>query len=330
MNDVPLVSVIIPCYRQARYLPEAIDSALAQTHPAVEVLVVNDGSEDDTEAVAGRYGDRIRYLWRSNGGISAARNTGIAHARGSYLKFLDADDYLHPEQIARQVEMAGGRDDVVSFTGVRLFRDGRPEEHLDHVPKAAALLPDLFKDLDWGSILAYLFPARLVREVGGFAEGVHHAEDWDFPCRVGLLDPHFLVDPRIGCYYRQRPRSASADRSAWVRSQGRLVLQLHDRLRASGRRDWFGLDLLKFEQGCYQALVGMRLYEPELATGLLRNIKELQAREGFGNYGWRFRLLARTLGYARAERLRGFVVRTLKIHPPESLDTASWREAAAT
>jgi glycosyltransferase involved in cell wall biosynthesis len=327
MTAAPLVSIVIPCYRQARYLPEAIDSALAQTHPAVEVLVVNDGSDDDTEAVARRYGDRIRYLWRPNGGISAARNTGIAHARGRYLKFLDADDSLHPEQVARQVELAGGRDDVVSFTGVRLFRDGHPEEYLDHVPQATALLPDLFKDLDWGSILAYLFPARLVREVGGFAEGVHHAEDWDFPCRVGLLDPRFLVDPRIGCYYRQRAGSASADRSAWVRSQARLVLKLHDRLRAAGRRDWFGLDLLKFEQGCYEALVRLQLREPELLAGMLQNIKELQAREGFGNYGWRFRLLARTLGYARAEQLRGFVVRTLKIRPPEALDTASWRSA---
>ncbi len=325
MSETPLVSVIIPCYRQARWLPEAIDSALGQAYPAVEVLVVNDGSDDDTEAVARAYGDRIRCIGRPNGGVSAARNTGITHARGAYLKFLDADDYLHPEQISRQVELASGRDDVVSFTGVRLFRDGHPDEHLDHVPAAAALLPDLFKDLDWGGILAYLFPARLVREVGGFAEGIHHAEDWDFFCRVGLLEPRFVVDPRIGCYYRQRAGSASADRAAWVRSQARLVLNLHEKLRGAGRRDWFGLDLLKFEQGCYEELVRLRLREPELLTGLLRCIQELQAREGFGNYGWRFRLLARALGYARAERLRGFVVRTLNLQPLETLDTASWR-----
>src|SRR6516164_9832221 len=100
MSDTPLVSVIIPCYRQARYLPEAIDSILGQSYPAVEAVVVNDGSDDDTEAVARRYGDRVRYAWRPNGGISAARNWGIAHARGAYLKFLDADDYLHPDQVA--------------------------------------------------------------------------------------------------------------------------------------------------------------------------------------------------------------------------------------
>lgn len=325
MNSEPLVSVIIPCYRQARYLPEAIDSVLAQSHAAVETIVVNDGSDDDTEAVARRYGERIRYVWRANGGISAARNTGIQHARGAYLKFLDADDYLHPEQIAWQLQAIGDSDNAVSFTGVRLFRDGHPEEYLDHIPAATALMPDLLKPLDWGSILGFLFPARLVREVGGFVEGVTHAEDWFFACRVGLLSPRFHVDSRIGCYYRQRAGSASADRAVWLRSQSGLVIQLHDQLRASGRRDWFGLDLLKFEQGLYQGLVNRGMPEPQLLDGLLTRIKELQAREGFGDFGWRFRLMARTLGYARAERLRAVVIWALKIRPPETLDTASWR-----
>jgi glycosyltransferase involved in cell wall biosynthesis len=325
MSERPLVSVVIPCFRQARYLAEAVESVLAQTYPAVETIVVNDGSDDDTEAVARGYGDRIRYVSRPNGGIAAARNSGIAAARGAYLKFLDADDYLHPEQIARQVELAGGRDDVVSFTGVRLFRDGRPEEYLDHVPQAQALLPGMFQPLDWGGILGFLFPSCLVREVGGFLEGVRHAEDWFFACQVGLREPAFQVDPRIGCYYRQRAGSASADRSAWVVSQGRLLLQLHATLRERGRHDWFGIDLLKFEQGNYEALVRLGVPDRDLLDSLLSCIQELQTREGFGDYGWRFRLMARVLGYARAERLRARVVRTLNIRPPESLDVASWR-----
>ncbi len=323
-----LVSVVVPCYKQAQYLREAIDSVLAQTYPNVEVVVVNDGSPDDTEAVAKSYGDRVRYVARPNGGISAARNSGIAVARGAHLKFLDADDYLHPEQLARQMEAvteAGGGREVVSFTAVRLYRDGHPEEYLDHVPQATALLPDLFRGYDWGGIHGYLFPTRLVQTVGGFDESVRHAEDWYFFCRVGLLDPKFVADPRVGCYYRQRAGSASADRSAWARSQARLVLLLHDELRRVGRRDWFGRDLLQFEQGIFEGLVRLGLKDRDLHDGLLANIKELQAREGFGQYGWRFRLMARFLGYARAERLRQFVVRALKKRPPESLDTASWR-----
>jgi glycosyltransferase involved in cell wall biosynthesis len=322
----PLVSVIIPCYKQAQYLGEAINSVLNQTYPRIEVVVVNDGSPDDTEAVARAYGDRIRYVWRPNGGISAARNTGIASAGGDYLKFLDSDDYLHAEQIQWQMEAVNGREDAVSFTGCRLFRDGHPEQYIDHVPGAKNLVPDLFKDLDWGSILCYLFPRKLVQAVGGFAEGVHHAEDWYFACQVGLLDPEFLPEPRIGCYYRQRPRSASADRSAWMLSQGRLTVQLHDALRALGRRDWFGRSLLEFEQGIYESMVQGRIADNDLMQGLLARIKELQAREGFGKYSWRFRLLARVFGYAAAERLRAFLVRLLKLRPPETLDTAAWRQ----
>ncbi len=322
----PLVSVIIPCYNQAQYLPEAIDSVLKQTYPRVEVVVVNDGSPDDTEGVANGYGDRIRYVTRANGGISLARNTGIANADGAYVKFLDADDYLHPEQIGWQMDALAGRQDAVSFTGCRLFRDGHPEEYLDHIPRARSLLPDLFRPIDWGSILCFLWPRQLVDKVAGFSAGVHHAEDWYFACRVGLLDPAFLPDPRIGCYYRQRVGSPSADRSAWARSQARLTMQLHDVLRDRGRRDWFGRDLLEFEQGIYEGLVRLRIRDRDLLDGVLDRLRELQGREGFGKYGWRFRLMARVLGYARAERLRAFLVRLLKIRPPETIDTAAWRQ----
>jgi len=326
MTNVPLVSVIIPCYKQAQYLPETVESVLKQTYPRVEVVVVNDGSPDDTESVARAYGDRIRHIGRPNGGISAARNTGIAHAGGAYVKFLDSDDSLHPDQIQWQMDAIAGRQDAVSFTGCRLFRDGHPEHFIDHVPRATNLVPDLFKDLDWGSILCYLFPRKLVDAVGGFAEGVHHAEDWYFACRVGLLDPLFLLDPRIGCYYRQRARSASSDRTAWNRSQARLTIQLHDALRERGRADWFGRSLLELEQSLYQGLVQLGIRDRELLDGLLRRIKELQAREGFGLYGRRFRFLAHVLGYARAERLRAFLVHLFKIRPPETLDTAAWRQ----
>jgi glycosyltransferase involved in cell wall biosynthesis len=330
MSDQPLVSVIIPCYKQAQYLPEAIDSVLAQSYPRVEVIVINDGSPDDTEGVARRYGERIRYFWQPNSGISSARNTGFAYSSGAYVKFLDSDDLLHPEQIARQVEALGGRPDAVSFTACRLFRDGHPEQYLDHVPhQAKSLLPDLLRgEIDWGSILCYLFPRHLVETVGGFIEGAHYAEDWFMACQVGLHDPKFLLDPRVGCYYRQRAGSASANRAGWVRSQARLLMRLHDDIRAVGRPDWYGRTLLEFEQGTYQGLVTHGIDDSRLLGGMLDRIKELQQHLGvFGAYGWRFRLMARALGYARAERLRAYLVRRLKIRPPETLDTASWRHA---
>jgi glycosyltransferase involved in cell wall biosynthesis len=325
MSEKPLVSIIIPCYKQAEYLAAAIDSALAQTYAPVEVLVVNDGSPDDTDKVARGYGERIVYVERPNGGLSAARNTGIARARGRYLKFLDADDYLHPEQLAWQMEQLAGREDAVALTATRLFRDGRPEEFLDHIPQATTLLPDLLRRDDWGGTHAWLFPAPLVRAVGGFDESVRFAEDWEFFARLGLSGAQLLVDHRIGCYYRQRAGSMSANRLGMATARARTLIALHGKLRATGRDDWFGFDLLRTEQGAYQALAQLQVKDKTLLDPLLGCIRELQKRVGFGDYGWRFRLMARCLGYARAERLRSFVVRTLKIRPPQTLDTQDWR-----
>ncbi len=327
MSDKPLVSVVIPCYKQAEYLPAAVDSALAQSYSPVEVIVVNDGSPDDTEKVCLGYGDKIVYVSRPNGGLSAARNSGIARAKGRYLKFLDSDDYLHPEQIRWQMTLLADREDAAALTATRLFRDGAPEQCLDHIPRAATLLPDLFRDHDWGAPIAWLFPSSLVRAAGGFDESLRFAEDWDFFVRVGMLGAALLVDPRVGCYYRQRAGSMSANLVGMATARAGILMRLHDKLREKNRPDWFGLDLLKTEQAGYQALVERRVKDPALLDGLLQRILELQKRVGFGQFGWRFRLMARVLGYGRAERLRTFVVRALKIKPPASLDTQEWRYA---
>src|SRR6266436_3475630 len=93
-----LVSVIIPCYNQAHFLHEAIDSVLAQTYSNREILVVDDGSSDATAAVARSY-PHVRYVYQENAGPSAARNTGLKQTRGEYLVFLDADDRLLPEAL---------------------------------------------------------------------------------------------------------------------------------------------------------------------------------------------------------------------------------------
>ena len=198
-----LVSVIVPCYRQAHFLRTAIDSALAQSYPHVEIIVVNDGSDDDTEKVAKTYGNRIQYLWRTNGGLSAARNTGIAHAKGAYFKFLDADDHLAPQQIFWQVEALGGRTDAVSMTGVRLYRDDAPDVYVDHTPTHRCLLSFLLQDNEqWMPPVGYLIPAALVRDVQGFNETYPCFEDWDFFSRIGLLNPALQCDPRVGGFYR--------------------------------------------------------------------------------------------------------------------------------
>ena len=108
----PLVSVVIPAYNYERYLPAAIDSALAQEHPAVEVIVVDDGSTDGTPDVCRRYGDSIRYVRTPNGGLNSATDRGVAEARGEYLTFLDADDSWRPDRVALLADVLDSRPEV--------------------------------------------------------------------------------------------------------------------------------------------------------------------------------------------------------------------------
>src|SRR6185503_2784773 len=94
-RDAPLISIVIPCYNQAQYLGEAIQSVVDQAFPAKEIVVVNDGSTDDTVAVAGRF-PGVRCITQEQRGLAAARNTGLAHCEGELVVFLDADDRLLP------------------------------------------------------------------------------------------------------------------------------------------------------------------------------------------------------------------------------------------
>lgn len=103
-TNSPLVSVIIPTYNYARFVGEAVESALAQTYPNLEIIVVDDGSIDDTRAILMQYASRIRYVFQKNQGLSASRNNGIAIANGELIALLDSDDYWHPRKLELQVK----------------------------------------------------------------------------------------------------------------------------------------------------------------------------------------------------------------------------------
>lgn len=100
----PLVSIVIPVYNGSNYMGEAIDSALAQTYKNIEIIVVNDGSKDNTEETALSYGDKIRYYKKENGGQSTALNFGIDKMQGEYFSWLSHDDVYYPEKVERQIE----------------------------------------------------------------------------------------------------------------------------------------------------------------------------------------------------------------------------------
>ena len=143
-REEPLVSVIIPCYNQARYLGEAIESALAQTHARLEVIVIDDGSLDDVAGVVARY-PKVRYVRQPNGGLSAARNTGIRESHGEYLVFLDADDRLLPDALRIGLDCFQVSPECAYVSGhYRMIReDGTPLPDFEQVPPE----PDAYRTL---------------------------------------------------------------------------------------------------------------------------------------------------------------------------------------
>jgi glycosyltransferase involved in cell wall biosynthesis len=182
------VSVIIPTYNYACFLREAIDSALVQTRPPLEVIVVDDGSTDDTAAVLARYGDRIRVLRQQNQGVATARNTGIAAARGDYLAFLDSDDAWHPRKLELQMQRFEAEPelglvhcgaDIIDAEGRTLDTMLRGME--GHVAEAMLRL-DREVIMPQGSSI--VVPKRVAEEIGGFDVRLPPSEDWDFCYRV--------------------------------------------------------------------------------------------------------------------------------------------------
>lgn len=113
MMNKPLVSIVIPVYNGSNYMRDAIDSALSQSYPNCEVIVVNDGSDDDgrTEEIARSYGDKIRYFSKSNGGVASALNFGIKNMKGEYFNWLSHDDVFYAEKIQKQMEAVLKSDD---------------------------------------------------------------------------------------------------------------------------------------------------------------------------------------------------------------------------
>lgn len=112
MKSNPKISVIIPTYNREQMIKEAIESVLSQTYKDFEIIVVDDGSTDNTKKVLGPYKDKIKYLRRENKGAAAARNTGIKHARGKYIGFLDSDDLWRPTKLEKQVEILDKYKDI--------------------------------------------------------------------------------------------------------------------------------------------------------------------------------------------------------------------------
>jgi len=185
------VSVIIPAYNYGRYIAEAIDSALAQTLPPLEVIVVDDGSTDTTAEVLAAYGDRIVVIRQPNQGVAAARNRGISVARGDTIAFLDADDIWKPRKLELQMARFNANPSLgLVHCGLESFDEsGTIETRVETTkgPAARALLR--FEPGINPAASTIVVPKRVVDEIGGFDIRLPPSEDWDFCYRVATRYP---------------------------------------------------------------------------------------------------------------------------------------------
>jgi glycosyltransferase involved in cell wall biosynthesis len=217
------VSIITPCYNGARYLRQTLESAVRQSRPALEVIVIDDGSTDDSAAIAESFGAPVRVIRQTNHGESVARNRGLEAARGSHVLFLDADDLLHPDALAHLAPALEGRPGTVALMGCAWFTTDPEHPHSARELTHDAFYPDIIES-NLGPPNCWLAPLDVVRAAGGFAESMKWFEDWDMWWRVGLEARGLVSVPFIGARYRQHPESQLATTRADDRARGHATL----------------------------------------------------------------------------------------------------------
>lgn len=305
----PLVSILIPCYNSARWIAATLDSALAQTHPRCEIIVVDDGSTDGSAALVERYIARgVKLVRQPNAGAAAARNTALRHARGEFIQYLDSDDLLAPDKIARQVAAVAAAPAGTIAAG--------PWGRFTDDPGAAVFQPEaVWADLgpvEWlarswagGGMfppVVWLVPRSLCDAAGPWNEALSLDDDGEYFSRVLLRAAHVRFVPEARSYYRAhggprvsagrgRKAALSSFTSTEVKARALLAAEDSPRVRLALAHLW---QRFIWEQ-CAAA--------PDLAATAEERLKAFPALPPpAGPSAYQF--AARLLGWRRARRLQ--------------------------
>lgn len=196
-----LVSIIIPCYNAERWVSEAIQSCLDQTYQPIEVIVIDDGSTDKGLEVIKSFGDKIRWETGPNRGGNHARNKGLALSRGDYIQFLDADDYLLPEKIARQIKILQDTGAGVVYEDCQRFTEAIDGTYRWQTVQATGYKPDVLEALleCWVPQTGTLLVTRnALDNIGGWDENLECCQEWDLQIRLAIAGVAFTY--ARGCY----------------------------------------------------------------------------------------------------------------------------------
>ncbi len=187
-----LVSVVIPTYNRADLIGDAIRSVFEQTYGDWEIIVVDDGSTDNTAEVVASFGERVRYIPLPHGGVSAARNRGVREARGQYVAFLDSDDLFLPHKLERQIALFEQRPELGMVYGSYRSVDAQLNPLQEH---RARRYPGGYSEMMLGCTIAtptVMARREVLEQIGPFDETMHLAEDIDLWCRIYR---HYPIEP---------------------------------------------------------------------------------------------------------------------------------------
>jgi glycosyltransferase involved in cell wall biosynthesis len=232
----PLVSIIIPLYNAENYIEQTITSALKQTYEHLEIIIIDDGSTDNSLAIAKRFqNNKLKVFGQKNKGASAARNFGLENASGKYIQFLDADDLLSGNKIELQVKiLENNEENCISYCSTIHFDEGT--DHLTNKPNPyeEAFVNYSDQPIDfminlWGgntgkgsfiSVHAWLTPKSIINKIGPWDENLNLDDDGEFFGRIALNANKLLYVPNTYSYYRKQYKgnnlSTKKNRAAYL------------------------------------------------------------------------------------------------------------------
>ncbi len=232
------VSVVIPTYNSAELVVEAVRSVLAQTRPAAEVLVVDDGSTDDTADQLAAFGPPVRVIRKENGGVSSARNRGVAEASGERIAFLDADDVWHPRKLETQLGVLEAHPDL-GLLGTRTFDWPGPVPDPPAAPPLARVPFDRLIVRNAFCTSTVVVRTAVLRAAGEFDTSLQGPEDYDLWLRIAAAAAVANLDARLTGYRHATPNSLSKNAERMERDTLRILA------KQEGAGAFWGKDLLR-------------------------------------------------------------------------------------
>jgi hypothetical protein len=237
MSELPLVSILIPCYNAQTWVRQSVESALGQTYPNKEVIVVDDGSTDGSLDVLRSFGDAIQLETGPNRGGNVARNRLLALSQGKWLSYLDADDYLLPDKVQRQIELVFSRGDLDIVYSPIIYRvEATGEElHFTIEDKEDAIA----NYLGWSafSTNSLLWRRAAVAEAGGWRESQKVCQEHELLSRLIIGGCRFALSDVCSTIYRFHGNQTVSNRSSETTTRQRMMLtdRLADYLHTTGQ-----------------------------------------------------------------------------------------------